>query len=56
MGSMVGARVAGREAGRTPNAFKLIIVAPFSRLEAAAERQKCGSRLERSSLTRQAIF
>jgi hypothetical protein len=31
-------------------------VAPSSRLEAAAERENCGSRLNRSSLTRQAIF
>jgi hypothetical protein len=43
-------------AGRTPNAFRLIIVAPSSRLETAAERENCGSRLNPSSLTRQPIF
>ena len=44
---------------RTANAFMVIIVAPSSRLAAAAGHEKtgkCGSRLNRTNLTRQAIF
>jgi hypothetical protein len=41
---------------RTPNAFVVIIEAPPFRLEAAAERENRDSRLNRSSVTGQAIF
>src|SRR3984885_3957145 len=43
-------------AGHTPSVFTLIIMAPSSRVVAVAERKACGSRLNRNSLTRQAIF
>jgi hypothetical protein len=43
-------------AGCTPKALMLIIVAPSSHLEAAVKRENCGSRLNRTSSTRQAIF
>jgi hypothetical protein len=42
--------------GHTPNVFMVIIVAPSSRVVAAAKRRIRGSRLNPNSRTRQPIF